>query len=895
LVLVLYSRVGNVNAEFQVQYIEEAGKRVSACTYKLITFMNLNVLISLREQVLRTCHNPWVLVAVNRNRHRLESLTGARFILLALTLLPLADCRTPNPQQGFAHARQTFIHGDLLASQEEAEHGYEEFVKSHPEWALKFRVLKAEILVVRGMSSQALELLAEVPASSDQSSAISVFTLRAVSYARLHQFSDSERELQDAERLCAAISSEACGEVLRGRGVLSTEEGRYQEARNYFNETLAFARVRGDHFLEATAFLSLSAASLHQNHLDDAIERAEAARRLSIPLEANELSQIAVGNLGWAYYKLGDSEKALESFLAAKAIAERAGDVLRQAIWLTDIASIYLDRSDYPDAEQSFKRALNLAREIDAKEYIRNALIPLALVYAREGKFNLANSSADEAIKAAREDKNRLDELYPLLVKGQVAAQLHDNVKAEAIFREVANDAESDASLKWEAQHSLARLEENQAQRVAAASNYQAALCTFETARSSVHGEESKLPFFTNAARIYDDYISFLITSGQARRALEVADFSRGRTLAEGLGYLKNDRPCSTPPLTPERVAANANATILYYSLGQHQSYLWAITRDRIRNFVLPPAGEIESSIRRYREVLMNGEDVLGSSSKDGLQLYQTLIAPAAANLPKNVRVVVVPDGSLTALNFETLLAPGKPGPHYWIEDAVISNAQSLRLLLAEKGTAASGAGKMLLVGDAVPHPPEFPALVNARLEIQNIEKHFSTAELTTYTQSSATAASFLSGKPEQYSYIHFVAHAVASSQVPLDSAVILSPRPDNGSFKLYAREIIEHRLRARLVTVSACYGAGTRAYNGEGLIGLSWAFLRAGAKNTIGALWEVNDASTPHLMDTFYAELKEGRPPEISLRDAKLSLMRSNKVFSKPFYWAPFQLYGTS
>ena len=124
---------------------------------------------------------------------------------------------------------------------------------------------------------------------------------------------------------------------------------------------------------------------------------------------------------------------------------------------------------------------------------------------------------------------------------------------------------------------------------------------------------------------------------------------------------------------------------------------------------------------------------------------------------------------------------------------------------------------------------------------------------------------------------------------------MILSPRPDNGSFKLYAREIIEHRLRARLVTVSACYGAGTRAYNGEGLIGLSWAFLRAGAKNTIGALWEVNDASTPHLMDTFYAELKEGRPPEISLRDAKLSLMRSNKVFSKPFYWAPFQLYGTS
>ncbi|HET8825915.1 MAG TPA: CHAT domain-containing protein, partial [Terriglobales bacterium] len=148
--------------------------------------------------------------------------------------------------------------------------------------------------------------------------------------------------------------------------------------------------------------------------------------------------------------------------------------------------------------------------------------------------------------------------------------------------------------------------------------------------------------------------------------------------------------------------------------------------------------------------------------------------------------------------------------------------------------------------------------------------------------------------KPEQYAYIHFVAHAVASSQVPLDSAVILSPSGKDDSFKLYARDIIQHRLRARLVTVSGCYGAGTRSYNGEGLIGLSWAFLRAGAHNTIGALWEVNDASTPQLMDRFYSELQEGRRPDVALRDAKLALMRSSNTLSKPFYWAPFQLYGT-
>jgi len=126
-----------------------------------------------------------------------------------------------------------------------------------------------------------------------------------------------------------------------------------------------------------------------------------------------------------------------------------------------------------------------------------------------------------------------------------------------------------------------------------------------------------------------------------------------------------------------------------------------------------------------------------------------------------------------------------------------------------------------------------------------------------------------------------------------LDSAVILSKAsPQEDSFKLYARDIIQHPIRAELVTISTCYGAGARAYTGEGLVGLSWAFLRAGAHNVIGALWEVSDASTPRLMDQLYDELKKGRSPEAALRSAKLSLLHSDGVFRKPFYWAPFQLY---
>ena len=170
------------------------------------------------------------------------------------------------------------------------------------------------------------------------------------------------------------------------------------------------------------------------------------------------------------------------------------------------------------------------------------------------------------------------------------------------------------------------------------------------------------------------------------------------------------------------------------------------------------------------------------------------------------------------------------------------------------------------------------------------------------FAREKAVPDAYLTSKPERFAYIHFVAHGTASRLSPLDSAVILS-RPNESkaaaqddSFKLYARDIIKHPLRAELVTISACYSAGDRAYSGEGLVGLSWAFLYAGSHNVVGALWDVSDVSISQLMDKFYAELQQGKRPDEALRAAKLSLLHSdNAAFHRPFYWAPFQLYSGS
>lgn len=319
---------------------------------------------------------------------------------------------------------------------------------------------------------------------------------------------------------------------------------------------------------------------------------------------------------------------------------------------------------------------------------------------------------------------------------------------------------------------------------------------------------------------------------------------------------------------------------------------------------MLPPEREIAARVESYRKVLLDGRDPIEARNADGQSLYQLLVAPAAMLIRTETPVIILSDGILSQLNFETLLVPGagegwqqratpEGGLHYLIDDLTLSSAPSLAML-AGAVPVVDTARRILLFGNPVSTSQDFPALPMFSFEMSRIESHFAPAQLSVFAGQQATPAAYLGGQSRHYSYIHFVSHAVANRTDPLDSAIILSnSSTQEDSYKLYARDIIEHPIDARLVTISACYGTGTRAYAGEGLVGLSWAFLRAGAQGVIGALWEVSDDSTPRLMDNLYQGLGNGDSPAVALRHAKLTLLHSQGEFHLPFYWAPFQLYS--
>jgi CHAT domain-containing protein len=412
--------------------------------------------------------------------------------------------------------------------------------------------------------------------------------------------------------------------------------------------------------------------------------------------------------------------------------------------------------------------------------------------------------------------------------------------------------------------------------------HFRSAIDTAAEARKDVKSDELRLPFGALIREVYDDYVFFLLTAGRIPEALAVAEVSRAQTLAEAL-----DAGARPQRVDPKPLARDRHAILLSYWLTPKRSYVWAITPSSIEGAKLPPGSTIEQKVDSYsREILsLRAGD---ASMAHGTELYSMLVTPVAKYIPKGARVIIVPDGRLHAFNMETLVDPSTH--HYWIENVTIETAGSLELL--EHPRTGVPPASMLLVGDPPSPASEFPRLNKAAEEMGLVQQHFAHT-CTVLKGASATPGAYENADAGHFGFIHFVAHGFATRERPLDSAVVLAREGD--SYKLYARDIIKHPLHARLVTISSCHGAGTRAYTGEGLVGLAWAFLHAGARQVIAALWDVNDNATPKLMDDLYAGIRAGHDPATALRDAKLKLIRGGTVYQRPYYWAPFVIYSGS
>jgi CHAT domain-containing protein len=558
----------------------------------------------------------------------------------------------------------------------------------------------------------------------------------------------------------------------------------------------------------------------------------------------------ALGQLGVTYLLQGDTRKGLESIRRAYDAATAAKQVSDASIWAMNLAKAYIDLEQWDDADRSIEDAKRLGFGTAAGQATTSKSARMAYV--------LENSASVAA------GRRRFDE-------------------AERLYREALVSADAPPSVLWHAHHGLALLFVAQRQPARAAREFEAALDVIEKTRSGLLRDDYKLSYLTELIDFYRVYVRTLVDQNKVERALEVADSSRARVLAE--------RQRAAPPprvsiASLRRMAGQTSTTFASYWLTPSGSYLWVVNADGVRQVALPPSQQIDALVREHREAISNAlVDPLANADSAGDKLYAMLVDPIAASLRRDSRVVLVPDGSLHGINFETLPVNG-PRRHYLVEDLELQIAPSLASLTMEP-VRRDAAVSTLIIGNPTPRLPEFPALRFAPAEMTGVAGRFQSEHVVTYQAEQATPAAYRDARPERFSYVHFAAHATANRDSPLDSAVILSGSDD--SYKLYARDVAALPLSADLVTVSACRSAGERTYSGEGLVGFAWAFLRAGALRVVAGLWDVDDQSTADLMDRLYAGVANGERPSAALRQAKIALARQG---ARPFAWGAFQLF---
>jgi len=287
-------------------------------------------------------------------------------------------------------------------------------------------------------------------------------------------------------------------------------------------------------------------------------------------------------------------------------------------------------------------------------------------------------------------------------------------------------------------------------------------------------------------------------------------------------------------------------------------------------------------------------------------ELYQLLIAPVQNLLPQSAESVVtfIPHGVLFSVPFAALMSPQSK---YLIEERTVSYLPAIGVLRATEKIAGesdrASENCLLAFGNPITKAIAFlGTLPFAEKEVKKIAALFAEGRTALEVGAQATKAAYRN-LASKYSVIHLATHGLISEERPMDSALVLAPEADDDGL-LTVKDILSMPpLKAKMVVLSACQ-TGRGKITGDGVVGLSRAFIIAGAPSVVVSQWNVDDVMTEYQMNEFYKAFLSGKSKVSSLREAQLKTIAfMDKLLApqsgtaafrpNPRLWAAFQLIG--
>ncbi len=689
-------------------------------------------------------------------------------------------------------------------------------------------------------------------------------------------------------------------------GELSRELGRGNEAVAHLGVAAALAQKSGDLYAVAGSLLSLGATWIGLSDAAGARPPLERALALSDSLGDLGTRALALDDLAITARLAGDPGGAAQFAERALHTAEDLGDSALVHLAATTLGQLALDARDRERAAVWFTRAAAAGVSGEMGEAWRASdLNNLGTVAVLADRLEEAERHFQASVEAA-ERAGVPDQIWPALDGlGEVAERRGEFAQALAYSRRAATLIDT---LRTRVRVRMPALPGDEARM----------------ARDEALAETQSIKFFGGRLFAFEALIHLLARlqprfpdSAYSAEGFAWSERARARAFLD-LVAASGAQERRTSPLTlaqAQRLLGSDRDALLEYSLGDSSSSLWVITRRGWSYVPLPPRAALRARAERLRRGLANAEASMAPATQAAaFALYRTLIEPALPRVKGVDHLIVAPDGVLALLPFEALLAvePKEDQPPdrgaYLVERFAISYIPSATTL-AVTGGSLTAAG-IVALGDpdygagasaggpagagAVRSVPSLPRLPNTGAEVEALRSLAGKRTLAELTGARATRERLLALPLLPHAeLIHIATHGEANEADPARSGLWLAASGAAGPGFLSVGDILGLRLDARLVTLSACETGLGRLERGEGVLGLTRAFLAAGAQSVVVSLWKVNDRSSALLMERFYRDLlQRGSPRAVALAVAKRGLL-SHPETRAPFYWAPFVLVG--
>jgi CHAT domain-containing protein/Tfp pilus assembly protein PilF len=744
-------------------------------------------------------------------------------------------------------------------------------------------------------------------------------------------------------------------------GTVYRDQGDYVRASEHYFQSLVIRESLGNENDIAYTLNNIGIFYKEQGNYRQALETySRALANFERTGNRDGISRVLV-NIGVVYQEQADYDRALAYAGRALEIKQTLKERLGVAIVLGNIGDAHRGRGNYSEAVTYYDRAMKLFQEIGDQSAVAIGFVSLGDVAGKQGRYAEGLELAERGKRLA--EKVGRDEIVwqSQLVAATMLRAMKEPAKArielegaigliEALRTRVAGDQQAQQLFfesKLAPYHALVDLlvEQNtpaDALMVVERAKARALLDVVQSGRVDVTSA------MTPAEREQEAALSRRLAALNNERFLErtrpTQDVARVKAIEEQLDQARlaleafqtalfathpeiRLRRGETAPMSAANLRdllPDANRVLLEFLVTEKSTFLFVV---RLPRGEAPTGGgaaalrvavyrvavtqkALASRVAAFRQMLATVDNRYAPAARD---LYDTLLAPAAAEIRGASRLVIVPDGPLWDLPFQVLRTPRSED---LIDRYAISSVPSLSVLHESMSRRARrqaptpsvptafGLGNPALGGDTI---GRVEALMDERLEplpeaerqVRALARLYGSTRSTVYVGSDASEERFKAAA-SSFRVLHVATHGILNDQSPMYSHLVLAQRPGAAEDGLLeAREIIQLDLTADVAVLSACETARGRVGRGEGMIGLTWAMFVAGVPTTIVSQWKVRSDSTADLMIAFHRRLRTqlARPPGQrdvagALRLAALEIKRDPR-YRHPFHWAPFVVIG--